>query len=60
MPKSVWEKAGDEARAVNEKLDSAADNAMDAIKEKTGRFTWAVIVGSILGILGVFALAVIF
>jgi len=50
------EKVGNFAEVVNNKIDAAADNAIDAVQEKTGRFTWAVILGVVAAIIGVCAL----
>lgn len=50
------EKVGNFAEVVNNKIDTAADNAIDAVQAKTGRYTWAAILGVVVAIIGVFAL----
>jgi hypothetical protein len=43
MAKSVWEKAGDEARQAAEQADTKADSLLD--KLKASKWTAAIIVG---------------
>lgn len=51
MPKSVWEKAGDEARDIAEKADAPADSLLD--KLKASKWTGVIIVGGFtIGFLG--------
>jgi len=45
MPKSVWEKAGDEAREIAEKADAPADSLLDKLKDSN--WTAAIIAGVI-------------
>ena len=56
----IFEDAKKEVLAVNDKLDAKADEVIDAAKAKTGRFTWAVLIGGGLGAVVVIGLFVVF
>lgn len=61
MTTPKWAKEGveqvkDFAEGVSDKADAAADNAIDAVQAKTGRFTWAAILGTVGAIILVIVL----
>jgi hypothetical protein len=56
----IFGKAKEEVLKVNDGADARADAAIDAMKAKTGRFTWAAIAGVTLAIVVVFGLAIAF
>jgi hypothetical protein len=49
MPKSVWEKAGDEARAKLEQVAESTDGVGDSVlsKLKASKFTGVIVIGVI-------------
>lgn len=56
MTTPKWAKEGveqvkDFVEGVNDKADAVADNAIDTVKAKTGRFTGMAILGGVIGII---------
>ena len=56
MTTPKWAKEGveqvkDFVEEVNDKADAVADNAIDTVKAKTGRFTGMAILGGVIGII---------
>jgi len=51
---TMYQKVKDKALEVNDKLDAAADEQVNKVKES--RFTWAILGGSALAILTIFVL----
>lgn len=61
MTTPKWAKEGveqvkDFVEGINDKADAVADNAIDTVQKKTGRFTWAAILGVVAAIILVIVL----